>query len=259
MYKRGSDEERLEALFRAYRAACPDPEASANFMPQLWQRIEGRRTFSFFVRRMASGFVTAAVAATLLMAVYLYTLKRLRILITRRATWRRWLRAAPPRRPTSWKPSTTSRPNRQASCEQPIQSLRSRVPAGGIPQRRGGGGLCLPPVHGKDRAIVGSSSATAASPEEYRARAVATLTSRLKLTGEQVTSLQQIMDETRQRYHELRDRMREQQRPELKAIETEHYQRILAVLTEPQRAEYDKMRAERGEKRRQAEKKGKQQ
>ena len=96
------------------------------------------------------------------------------------------------------------------------------------------------------------------TPEEYRARAVATLTSRLKLTGEQVTSLQQIMDETRQRYHELRDRMREQQRPELKAIETEHYQRILAILTEPQRAEYDKMRAER-EKRRQAEKKGKQQ
>ena len=72
MYTRGNDEERLEALFQAYRAACPDPEPGANFMPQLWQRIEGRRTFSFYLRRMASGFVTAAVAATLAMAVYLY-------------------------------------------------------------------------------------------------------------------------------------------------------------------------------------------
>src|ERR1035437_5213128 len=70
--KRSSDEEKLDALFGAYRAACPDPQAGVNFMPHLWERIEGRRTFGFLVRRMASGFVTAAVAATLAMAVYLY-------------------------------------------------------------------------------------------------------------------------------------------------------------------------------------------
>jgi len=67
------DEELLDELFRAYREACPTPEASANFMPQLWERIEARQRFSFFVRRMASGFVTAAVALTFAMAVYLYT------------------------------------------------------------------------------------------------------------------------------------------------------------------------------------------
>jgi acyl dehydratase len=72
MHTRGSDEEHLDALFAAYRAACPDAEPGADFMPQLWQRIEGRRTFSFFLGRLASGFVTAAVAATLAMAVYLY-------------------------------------------------------------------------------------------------------------------------------------------------------------------------------------------
>lgn len=72
MYTRGSDEKHLDALFEAYRAACPEPEPSAGFMPQLWQRIEGRRTFSFFVGRIASGFVTAAVAATLAMAIYIY-------------------------------------------------------------------------------------------------------------------------------------------------------------------------------------------
>jgi hypothetical protein len=85
------------------------------------------------------------------------------------------------------------------------------------------------------------------NPEEYRKRAVAEMTARLKLSADQVGTLQQIMDETRQRYHDLRDR----QRPDLKAIEADHYQRIRAMLTEPQRAEYDKMRAEREQRRQQ--------
>ena len=63
--------ERLNALFRAYGKACIAPEPSANFMPQLWQRIESHQTFSFFFGRVARGFVTAAVAATVAMAVYL--------------------------------------------------------------------------------------------------------------------------------------------------------------------------------------------
>ncbi len=69
---RGSDDEKLDALFRQYREACPAPEPGPNFMPQLWQRIEARQKFSFFLGRVASGFVTAAVAATLAMAAYLY-------------------------------------------------------------------------------------------------------------------------------------------------------------------------------------------
>jgi hypothetical protein len=67
----GSEERRLDSLFGAYRDACVAPEPSANFMPQLWQRIESRQTFSSFFGRVARGFVTAAVAATLAMAVYL--------------------------------------------------------------------------------------------------------------------------------------------------------------------------------------------
>jgi hypothetical protein len=67
----GNQGDRLDNLFRAYRGACIPPEPSANFMPQLWQRIESRQTFSFFFGRVARGFVTAAVAATLAMAFYL--------------------------------------------------------------------------------------------------------------------------------------------------------------------------------------------
>jgi len=44
---RGNNEERLDALFRTYREAFPDPDPSRNFMPNLWQRIEARQTFTF--------------------------------------------------------------------------------------------------------------------------------------------------------------------------------------------------------------------
>ena len=68
---RGNEEERLDALFRAYKAACPVPEASANFMPELWRKIEARQTYTFSLRRMASAFVTAAVALTIALGVYM--------------------------------------------------------------------------------------------------------------------------------------------------------------------------------------------
>jgi len=69
---RGNDDERLDALFRAYRDACPNPEASVNFMPNLWAKIEARQSFTFSLRHMANGFVTAAAALTIALGVYMY-------------------------------------------------------------------------------------------------------------------------------------------------------------------------------------------
>jgi hypothetical protein len=64
-----SEDERLEELFGAYRAACPDPEAGAGFMPGLWDKIESRRRSTIFLRRWTSAFVAAATAVSLFMAV----------------------------------------------------------------------------------------------------------------------------------------------------------------------------------------------
>ncbi len=61
----------LSDLFAAYREACPDPEPSPDFMPQLWRKIEARRSFARGVKRLAQGFITAAAAASLVMGVYL--------------------------------------------------------------------------------------------------------------------------------------------------------------------------------------------
>jgi hypothetical protein len=56
------NEPKLDELFAAYREALPDRDASANFMPELWGRIEQRRKPSFTFGRFARGFVTAALA-----------------------------------------------------------------------------------------------------------------------------------------------------------------------------------------------------
>jgi hypothetical protein len=60
----------LDALFQAYRE-CPVPEPSVNFMPNLWARIEARQRCTFSFRRMAGGFVTAALALSVALGVYL--------------------------------------------------------------------------------------------------------------------------------------------------------------------------------------------
>jgi hypothetical protein len=67
----GSEEVRLDALFQAYRASCPDPEASANFMPQLWQKIEARERSSTMFGRLARNLLTAALALSSIMAIAL--------------------------------------------------------------------------------------------------------------------------------------------------------------------------------------------
>ena len=60
----------LDALFKAYRD-CPSPEPSVNFMPNLWARIESRQKVTFSFRRMAGAFVTAALALSIALGVYL--------------------------------------------------------------------------------------------------------------------------------------------------------------------------------------------
>jgi hypothetical protein len=62
---------RLDALFAAYREACPVPEASSDFMPRLWARIESRQEtqLAFAWRRWAQAFLSLAAAACLLIVV----------------------------------------------------------------------------------------------------------------------------------------------------------------------------------------------
>ncbi len=60
---------KLDALFAAYAEACPAPEASSDFMPKLWQKIEARRSVNYSFGRWTRAFVTAAAAICLLLGL----------------------------------------------------------------------------------------------------------------------------------------------------------------------------------------------
>ena len=62
----------LETLFASYKSAVQVPDASPDFMPVLWSRIEQRQRVTYGFRRMASGFVTAAAAICLMISFALY-------------------------------------------------------------------------------------------------------------------------------------------------------------------------------------------
>ena len=83
------------------------------------------------------------------------------------------------------------------------------------------------------------------NPEEFRRRYVAEMRTKLKLTDDQVARLGPILDETRQRHHELVDK----HRPEFKAIQDEQVRKIRAILTDSQQADYTAMLAEREKQR----------
>jgi hypothetical protein len=61
----------LNHLFESYRVALPDPEASANFMPELWRKIEARQFFLGRMKKLTQLFVAAAAAICLLLGILL--------------------------------------------------------------------------------------------------------------------------------------------------------------------------------------------
>ncbi len=63
------NKDELSELFAGYKAAVPDPDPSANFMPQLWRNIEARQTLMLRVRKLTQVFVGAAAAVCLLFAM----------------------------------------------------------------------------------------------------------------------------------------------------------------------------------------------
>ena len=76
------------------------------------------------------------------------------------------------------------------------------------------------------------------NPEEFRRRYMEEMRQRLKLSEEQARQIEAILDETRERW-----------RTQMQAIQQEQTSRINALLNEQQRAEYEKMRREREERR----------
>jgi len=61
----------LNGLFQSYRAAVPDPEPRASFMPELWRRIESRRSIILRVKKLTQVFLAAAAAISIIFVTML--------------------------------------------------------------------------------------------------------------------------------------------------------------------------------------------
>jgi Spy/CpxP family protein refolding chaperone len=90
----------------------------------------------------------------------------------------------------------------------------------------------------------GKSGKRRPTPEEFQHGAISYMQKRLSLTEEQVTKLGVIMDGARAAMDDVMRRTM----PEQAAIGAEQTEKIRAVLTDQQRAEYEKMLKEREER-----------
>ncbi|HUS05038.1 MAG TPA: hypothetical protein VMZ52_01990 [Bryobacteraceae bacterium] len=82
------------------------------------------------------------------------------------------------------------------------------------------------------------------NPEEWRKKYVTEMQDRLKLDAGQTQQLNSILDQTRARYREVKERYR----PEMKQIHEEQIQKVRAILNKEQQPEYDKLRRERDQR-----------
>lgn len=86
-----------------------------------------------------------------------------------------------------------------------------------------------------------SADAAPRTPDQWRAKYVAEIRERLSLDAAQETKLNKILDITRARYNEVRER----NRPEMKRIHDEQIESIREVLNDKQKGEYAKFIVEK--------------
>jgi len=93
--------------------------------------------------------------------------------------------------------------------------------------------------------VVAAKAPQKRGPDFYRQAYMAEMRNRLKLSDDQATNLEIILDDMRNKFRALRD----EQRPRMDQLQTDQTSRIRALLNPEQQAEYDLMRIEREEKR----------
>ena len=240
---RRSEDERLDALFQAFRD-CPTPEPGANFMPNLWAKIKSRQSFTFSFRRMTGAFVTAALALSIALGVYL-AIPRPTSPTTLRPTSRRLPRRTAWTRPISlarcfWIiPIRAGDPTMLKTKSSAVLSLVLVFVSGGLV-----GALA-------HRAyIVNAASANPANqrkpgPEDWRKRVLPEMRAKLKLDDQQFKQLNALLDQVDVDMRELRTK----QFSQTQAIQNALVEKINAMLRADQLELYKAYRAERDKER----------
>jgi hypothetical protein len=94
--------------------------------------------------------------------------------------------------------------------------------------------------------VAGPNNGKRPDPEEVRKHIVADMRERLKLDSQQVSQLQQILDQTKEKFDQLHDRMN----AEGQAIHTSYHEKVKAILRADQLPLYEQWRTERERDRR---------
>jgi hypothetical protein len=84
-------------------------------------------------------------------------------------------------------------------------------------------------------------------PEDLRKKRLAEMKVRMNLSDDQFAKINSIFDETRAKYHEVRERYK----PDLDALESAQRDKVRSVLSNEQKLEYDKILKEREEQQKQ--------
>jgi Spy/CpxP family protein refolding chaperone len=102
-------------------------------------------------------------------------------------------------------------------------------------------------VFGHSLYAVSTVRSSSLTPEALRKKRLAEMQSRMKLSNEQFAKINSIYDETRAKFHEVRERYK----PEMDALEKAQRDKVRAVLTPEQLTEYEKMLKEQEEREKQ--------
>ena len=90
-----------------------------------------------------------------------------------------------------------------------------------------------------------SANAAQRNPEEFRKRFLTDMKARLQLTDDQAAKLEVVMDDTRARFRDVREKFE----PEMQKIREDQRQRISELLSASQQAEWQKIMDERQRRR----------
>ncbi len=90
-----------------------------------------------------------------------------------------------------------------------------------------------------------SANAAQRNPEEFRKRYMADMKARLQLSDDQAAKLSAVMDDTRARFRDVREKFE----PEMQKIREDQRQRISELLSPSQQAEWQKIVEERQRRR----------
>lgn len=90
-----------------------------------------------------------------------------------------------------------------------------------------------------------SANGAQRNPEEFRKRFMADMKARLQLTDDQAAKLGAVMDETRVRFRDVREKFE----PEIQKIREDQRQKISELLSPSQQAEWQKIVEERQRRR----------